>query len=75
MWWQHGGEVVPSYSMVNRSTAEFKHGTESLEDDPRPKRLATDISTDYNKEEICVPNNCWTKCVNMRGNYVDKCDF
>ena len=35
------GEDAPSQSMVNKWTAEFKCGRESLEDDPRPGRPVT----------------------------------
>ncbi|XP_041350779.1 protein GVQW3-like [Gigantopelta aegis] len=35
------GEDTPLYSMVKKWAAEFKHGRESLEDDPRPGRPVT----------------------------------
>ena len=37
-------EDAPSYSMVKKWVAEFKRGRESLEDDPRPGRPATDTT-------------------------------
>ena len=38
------GDISPKYSTVAKWSAEFKHGRDSLEDDPRPGRPADVIS-------------------------------
>ena len=52
------GDSSPKYSTVAKWSAEFKHGRDSLEDDPRPGRPADVISKEMiDRVERLVLNN------------------
>ena len=52
------GDSSPKYSTVAKWSAEFKHGRDSLEDDPRPDRPADIISQEMiDRVERLVLNN------------------
>ena len=52
------GDSSPKYSTVAKWSAEFKHGRDSLEDDPRPGRPADIISQEMiDRVERLVLNN------------------
>ena len=52
------GDSSPKYSTVAKWSAEFKHGRDSLEDDPRPGRPADVISHEMiDRVERLVLNN------------------
>ena len=52
------GDSSPKYSTVTKWSAEFKRGRDSLEDDPRPGRLASVISQEMiDRVERLVLNN------------------
>ena len=52
------GDNSPKYSTVAKWSAEFKHGRDSLEDEPRPGHPADVISQEMiNRVERLVLNN------------------
>ena len=40
------GEDTPSYTMIEKRSAEFRSGRDSIQYDPHPGRLATDMNQD-----------------------------
>ena len=62
------GDSSPKYSTVAKWSAEFKHGQESLEDDPRPGRSADVFSQEMiDHVERLVLNNCRIKLASECG--------
>ena len=60
------GDSNPKYSTVAKWSAEFNHGRDSLEDDPRPGRPADVISQEMmDRVERLVLNNCWIKVAEL----------
>ena len=60
------GDSSPKYSTVAKWSAKFKHGRDSLEDDPRPGRPADVISQEMiDRVERLVRNNCRIKVAEL----------
>ena len=65
------GDISPKYSTVAKWSAEFKHGRDSLEDDPRPGRPANVISQEMiDRVERLMLNNRRIKVQNLLQNVV-----
>ena len=60
------GDSSPKWSTVAKWSAEFKHGRDSLEDDPRPGRPADVISQEMiDRVARLVLNNCQIKVAKL----------